>query len=196
MEQTPDSVNWISMVIDVLNLVVLALTLGVVAFYTIVTYRIQKIASEQAKELIHQRKLSIMPALVADVNARTDQFELANIGNGIAINIKIERVNIPFEALSGSYEFDRVLKLAPKESVSVPYEMYFDGSNMSGLKSLIHIREGQAKGRVVVKVSFQDIEGNRYTQTFGMGKGDYEYGFVEALTGEQEQESNLLKRAI
>lgn len=193
MEQVKDSVNWLPMSIDVLNLIVLTLTLGVVTVYTVITHRIQRTASEQTRELIHQRKLSMMPAIVADVNAKTDKFELTNIGNGIAINIKIERVEIPFEALSDSYyEFDRVLMLAPKESVTVPYELYIEGSKESvSVTSLIHIREGQAKGRVVVKVNFQDIEGSKYTQTFVMGKGGYEYGFVEALTGWERLESNL-----
>jgi hypothetical protein len=186
------------MIIDVLNLVVLALTLGVITYYTIITHRIQRTATEQARELIHQRKLSIMPAIVAGVNTKTDEFELTNIGNGIAINIKIERVDIPFEALKNSYyEFGGVLKLAPEETVSVPYELYVEGSEESeDVTSLLHIKEGHVKGRVVVKVNFQDIEGSSYTQTFKMGKGGYEYGFVRSVTDGEGKKSNLPERAI
>ena len=173
------------MTIDALTFVVLALTLGMVSWYTIITRRIQKTAVEQTKELIHQRRLSIMPALVGSIG-RKDNLELTNIGNGIAIHIKIDRVEIPFEALRNSYyEFKGVLTLAPKESVSVPYELYVEGSKESeDVTSLLHIREENAKGKVTVKIEFQDIEGNRYAQVHRMGKGGFHYGFVNSLGDE------------
>ncbi len=70
------------MAIGILNLIVLTLTFGALVWYTVVTRRMQQAVVAQVRELFPQRRLSIMPVLVARVNR--DKFELTNIGNGFA----------------------------------------------------------------------------------------------------------------
>ena len=174
------------MVIAILNLIVLTLTLGALLWYTVITRRMQQAVVEQARELIHQRRLSIMPALVAKVNR--DKFEVTNIGNGLAINIKIERTKIPFPSFNNCYhEFEEIFMLRPNETCVVPYEKYFEGNKLekgSNISTLTHIHENYAHDKVTVPIRFQDIEGNTYGQTVIMGKGGYKHGFVRLIEGQ------------
>lgn len=172
--------------IAVLNLIVLTLTLGAVIWYAIVTRRMQQAVTDQVRELVHQRRLSIMPALVARVNR--DKFEVTNIGNGRALNIRIQRTKIPFPSFHNSYyEFEEVFMLRPDETSAVPYEEYFEGGKQEkGFGDLVHIDEDYAHDSVIVSINFHDVEGNAYEQTLIMGKGGYKHGFVK-LVREQEE---------
>jgi hypothetical protein len=177
------------MLINVLNLVVLTLTLGAVVWYTWITRRMQQDVANQVRELVHQRRLSIMPALVARVSGSS--FELTNIGNGTAINIKINRVDLPFPTLKNSYiTFQEIFLLHRGETCTVPYEEYLEGAKFDiEFGGLAHIDEKYAHGRVSIPIEFQDIEGNLYRQIVQMGKGGYRHGFVE-LISESEKPIN------
>src|SRR5205085_8988220 len=101
--------NCSQMIINILTLIVLTLTLGAVVWYTIITRRMQIAVVEQVRELVHQRRLGIMPAVAANIVSQggSDFLELRNIGNGLAINIEIDSVEIRFPTLSpGAIKFD------------------------------------------------------------------------------------------
>src|SRR4051812_6115307 len=106
------------MIINILNLVILALTLAAVIWDTIETRHMQVAVSRQVDELVRQRRLSLMPAFVASIRTRdgADYIELTNIGNGIAINVTIDPVEIRFPTLEpGSIKFEDVLMIAAGE---------------------------------------------------------------------------------
>ena len=168
--------------ISILNLIVLTLTLGAVIWYTWITRRMQQEMANQVRELVHQRRLSIMPALVARVNGSS--FEITNIGNGTAINIKIGRVELPMPTLKNSYiAFYETFLLHQGETCTVPYEEYFEGAKFDNkFGGLAHIHEKYAHGIVPIPIEFQDIEGNLYKQIVQMGKGGYKHGFVEPVS--------------
>lgn len=69
-----------------LNIVILIGTFLVVAWYTTETHLMRLAAKEQID-------LSVLPAIaINNVDSESDTFEITNIGNGVAINIKIEDV--------------------------------------------------------------------------------------------------------
>ncbi len=168
--------------ISILSLVVLALTLGAVVWYTFVTRRMQQAVVEQVRELVRQRQLSNMPAFVADVERRdrADYLKLTNIGKGIAINIAIDDVIIRYPTLQpGRIEFDSVTMLPASESVLVESREFAVASSEDGDPNSLTFLGPNAHYDTDVNIRFQDIEGTRYLQTLRMGKNGYEHGFVK-----------------
>jgi len=93
--------------VEWLTFLVLFATLGFVAYYTFVTNKLQKTSEQQINELIRQRRLSKMPSIITDIDLfETDglkpgffvpELNLLNVGNGLAIGIKLENISISFE---------------------------------------------------------------------------------------------------
>jgi hypothetical protein len=169
------------MVIDILNLIVLTLTLGAVVWYAVITRRMQKAVADQVGELVRQRRLSNMPAFVAEIKYRdgADYLELSNIGKGIAINIAIDHVEIRFPTLKPGYiEFDKVLMLQAGEKVLIESREFAVGHAERGDPNSLTFLGKQAHYDAAVNINFQDVEGTKYVQTLVMGKSGYEHGFV------------------
>jgi hypothetical protein len=166
-------------VINVLNLIVLAVTCAAVFWYTIETRRMQR-------ELVHQRQLSNMPAFVLalrHLRDGSDCLELTNIGNGIAINVTIDNAVIRYPTLApGHIEFDDVLMIRAGDSAAVESTEYpvttSDSSPVDGNRNSLTFLGLQAHFDTDVTIRFQDIEGTKYVQTVRMGKSGYRHGFV------------------
>lgn len=148
--------------------------------------------SSQVRELVNQRRLSIMPALLAQIAYRGNEsvhrefFVLTNIGNGIAINIRINRVELPFPTTeSGHMIFSPLLMLNKGDEGIVHTKTFVWGADEEGeSNNFTFIKEGNAHFSIPIHIKFQDIEGNEYVQTLHMGKGGYKQGFVR-LVNEQ-----------
>jgi hypothetical protein len=171
----------VSMVIDVLTFVVLTLTLAVVFWYTVVTHRMQRAVVAQSRELVRQRQLSNMPALVADIKRLNgaDYLQLTNIGKGVAINIAIDDVEIRYPTLQpGHIEFNKVLMLPVGGTASVESDFFITSGDAADRNSLTFLGP-HAHFDADVNIRFQDIEGTNYLQTVRMGKNGYRHGFVK-----------------
>ncbi len=116
----PSITDWITAISAFASAIILL-------FYTIYTRKMQQAIENQVKEqvrqteeLIHQRRLGILPYLVASV--KDNDIELANIGNGTALNIEIIP-KITSQILSDvnkiTYEFEKIPMLSSKEKHSV-----------------------------------------------------------------------------
>jgi len=169
-----------NMVIQMLNLVVLSLTLLAVAWYALT-------AKRQVDELIHQRNLSIMPALSAQlipIQGGQYDFQLTNIGNGSALNVKLEKVKSCQSREDSYFLFHRVPIIRSNESIILTYEEYLYDNRIDKDKSfLFTLHEHHAEIEVPIYLTFQDIEGNKYKQNLFLGKGGYEQGFVKLVKG-------------
>jgi|SRR5215216_1291231 len=168
------------MVIGILNLIVLTFTLAAVVWYAIITRRMQQAVADQVRELVHQRQLSILPAFVASIQRRdnADYLELNNIGNGIAINISIDPIEIRFPSLeSRQIIFETVLMLAPREKICIgSKDLFKSGKEYKANHLTFLVRH--AHYNAILNIRFQDIEGNKHMQTLKMGIDGYEHGFV------------------
>lgn len=155
--------------------------------------------SSQVRELVNQRRLSIMPALLAQIayrgseNVHREFFILTNIGNGVAINIRIDRVELPFPTTeSGHMIFSPLLMLNKGEEGIVHTKTFVWGADEEGeSNNFTFIKEGYAHFSIPIHIRFQDIEGNEYIQTLHMGKGGYKQGFVR-LINEQNDIGNAV----
>jgi len=154
-----------------LGLVLLgALTLITLVFYTYWTWRMQKAVAAQARELNHQIKLSIMPAFTVElVDMPSPKLKLYNAGNGTAINIEIGKVSFP--NIKHQIIFEKVALLLPKKDIVVGYTSY-DFEGKVELNLLWKLDEKKAEDEVYdLVIDFEDIEGTKYRQIISMGKG-------------------------
>ena len=122
-----ETLNIFLVVFAGLNIVVLILTLsvvrkytkeiGVIGKYTNEIENIQQALTRQSEELANQRRLSVLPAFSAwlkpdESGSPMHRLYLRNVGNGIAMNIEIARIDFispPDE------DFSSVLEIPPSE---------------------------------------------------------------------------------
>ena len=188
------SKDWAEMIISLITLILLAI-------YTWKTHLMQeavvkqvkaaaeqtKVAQAQLAAIVRQVRLSMLPAFVLQItgNDPKGNLEILNIGNGIAINISIDRLN-----LNPAYNFEddscpniifkREIFVATGGWRKIEHELYYGNKRVPSIgdptpapRDLVHeLREENAGERVFpLRVRFQDIEGNKYTQLIKMGKG-------------------------
>jgi len=209
-----ETLNIFLVVFAGLNIVVLILTLIVVRKYTkeieiIGKYTkeiesIQQALTRQSEELANQRRLSVLPAFAAwlkpdESGSPIHRLYLRNVGNGIAMNIEIARID--FISPPGEY-FSTDPLTAPGEidDYTIPkgkdgYAVFQPIQSLSpnceqAVKSFNYPADPDQVGEVIkqygytgfdflslidegtpVHVDFQDIEGNRYHQIITR-KGD------------------------
>lgn len=68
--------------------------------------------------------------------------------------------------------------LRPGEKCRLASKTFQLGSSEEGKANKLTFLGVDAHCNTEVNIHFQDIEGNKYTQTLRMGKDGYEYGFV------------------
>ncbi len=167
----------------------------------------EKALSLQAEALAHQIRVSMMPTILVewakdqpDTNAYGPfdyglRLRLTNESTGIAINVQVDDIQLPPTSdeplpsdnadedirdiiLNRSIAFKTIPFIRPKESAIVEHTS-ISGDKSVRLNSLVHLKEEYAKERVfIVRIKFDDIEGNHYEQTCQMGKGGYKLGPV------------------
>ena len=158
------------------NLVISILTLCAIVFYTEITRRLWKSND-------HQQKLSLLPSLLAKItyNANGRQvFQISNVGNGVALNIVIDKINIDSVG-DFRYEFSPVQFLQEKQSIDVEYDkVVLDEKDNPEVKDLIFLESQTATKVVKAQIVFYNLEGSRYTQTLYLGKGEHMSDFPRA----------------
>jgi hypothetical protein len=202
-----ETLNIFLVVFAGLNIVVLILTLsvvrkytkeiGVIGKYTKEIENIQQALTRQSEELANQRKLSVLPAFAAwlkpdESGSPMHRLYLRNVGNGIAMNIEIARID--FISPPGE-DFSSVLEITPSDiddytipkgkggySVFQPIQSLSPNSEQV-VKSFNYPTDPDQVGEVIrqhgytgfdflslinestpLHIDFQDIEGNRYHQ--------------------------------
>jgi len=209
-----ETLNIFLVVFAGLNIVVLILTLGVVRKYTkeiavIGKYakeieNIQQALTRQSEELANQRRLAVLPAFAAwlkpdESGSPIHRLYLRNVGNGIAMNIEIARID--FIAPSGEF-FSTAPHSIPSEidDYSIPkgndgYSVFQPIQSLSPnseqvVKSFNYPTDPDQVSEVIrqygytgfdflslidegtpLHIDFQDIEGNKYHQIITR-KGD------------------------
>jgi hypothetical protein len=170
-------------IIGVLSLIVLTATLITLILYTKYTYRMQqaierqvRISSDQTDELVHQRRLSILPAFVTyPLEPRQGSFlHLNNIGNGVAIKIQVEHVPLQLEEYLGTIMgFNMIASLRPtnETTLSPRYEGFGTRDQTNLAMRNPRVQDYLRNERYTLQVKFYDIEGNAYTQSIGMDNG-------------------------
>lgn len=171
--------------------VVLTLTLFVLAWYTVETRRMQQAVVLQAWTAVRQTNLSIQPIFTVHIGEvqtelrdrrYLDRLELENIGNGVALNIQIDTLNLDlgFEAPSilpdPHIVFERVVSIEKGRRVAVEHTTWAGDHDKTGnditrtLDLMRHLSPPRAERDYEMRVRFSDMMGNRYVQTIHVGK--------------------------
>ncbi len=154
--------------------VVLTLTLGAIIWYTIV-------ARDQLKELVRQRRLSVVATLVPQVKHDNGSyvFYLTNIGKGIALNIRIKDVKYyPDTHPDWYYRFDEIPMIRPADTEPANIVDIQDGVENSSPTKLFHLKKQILPSKISnvnIEMFFQDIEGGNYRQVYQMGDANKQY---------------------
>jgi hypothetical protein len=131
---------------------------------------------KQVEELIHQRRLSIMPGFILYFQQPTDYIPtITNIGNGVALNVRVEPI-----PLTGKWE-QYLIFLCPISHISCGQEMgfWFEYLSVSstveisrtGIDQDTDVKQYLRTKEYEVKITFSDIEGNEYSQKIMMSAG-------------------------
>lgn len=148
--------------------VFLLATLVVVWWYTLETYLMQMAIKEQID-------ISVMPSLALSKNG-IDKFELINIGNGTACNIKFDEVSISkvtINDIKGFFEakltIGGALCLTKNEKTEVKVESFINGKPTE-INFSAHLDEKYANKQFSLYVYFEDILHRKYRQELSLGK--------------------------
>jgi hypothetical protein len=167
------------------TLVVLVLTLIVAAIYALY-------AARQVREMIEQKRISILPKMLAyvELHSRINTIvRVINVGNGTAVAVAIE--DIKGKSRDGKVvelTFERLLYLktdAQQGAASSVMHMLVDGRDIRDSEEM-----GErfpwasmpeiAPGELELVVRFEDIDGNRYAQEIGLVRSSNGYGVCRA----------------
>jgi hypothetical protein len=173
----------------------------IVAQTQAVTNQTQAIAN-QTTELIYQRRLSILPKFSVGFSRRQPPFpgkifdclELVNIGNGTAVNVSVDDIEVKYETdASACIRFGKFLFIEPTKSSSkidkvAPIPLFIDNENNINYDSddfdafvkaevpeqyrdepTMFLQKHANEKRIAILVRFQDIDGTRYKQSAILG---------------------------
>lgn len=152
----------------------------VLIFYTYYTRKMQSSIAQQVneqnrqtKELIHQRRLGIMPYLIIEIS--NSQLLITNTGNGIALNIEIKSFKNN-ELLNSHFEI--ISKILPKETIGV------SGADIihNDIRNSLELYYGGDETHIIGKICFQDLEGNLYEEDLeNFSKKTIRYSFPKLI---------------
>ncbi len=168
-----------------LQTIILALTLLAVLWYTIETRRMQKAVAAQVQ-------LSVLPffvAYVGDVQVENelgrsiDALELGNIGNGVALSVTIDDIDIEFggemqerQIWPDAYlTFDPLMSVPNGVKALVTHVSFVskeqENNRIPQFDWMHHLKPPRAAKNYEMKIRFMDVLGNRYVQVIHVGKG-------------------------
>jgi hypothetical protein len=175
-----------------LQTIILALTLLAVLWYTIETRRMQKAVAAQVELSVRQVNLSVLPFFVAYVGAvgvenelgkPIDALELENIGNGVALNVMIDSLDIEFggemqerQIWPDAYlSFDPLMSIPKRAKALVTHVSFVskeqENNRIPQFDWMHHLKPPRAAKNYEMKIRFMDVLGNRYVQIIHVGKG-------------------------
>ena len=164
-----------------LQTLILALTFFAVVIYTIDTRRMQR-------AMVNQTNLSILPVFVVYIGdkviefegRRHDVLELENIGNGVALNVLIDTINIVWSdpAIERVWPtpqiiFNPIMAIKPSERVPVTHRSSVGPNGdlpLGGRHDFLDKLARRADNDYELKIRFSDVIGNRYLQTIHVGE--------------------------
>ena len=182
----PFTVSWI----EIINTIVLAVTAGIIAWYTVETHRLRR-------ETVRQNELQLRPYLVPSFSEHQDGYKLAlkNVGRGTATKICIDSVviNLTDPVVQWKYEFSTIDWL--ECGLSGDPKVWCNGRATNSINILhapqvnrfqISDANGDRQGGSpwTLRVLFDDVEGGRYLQEF------------DITPSERPEPSNILARPI
>jgi hypothetical protein len=226
----PETLNIFLVIFAGLNIVILIFAVRVVWKYTkeieiVGKYmgeieKIRQALTRQSEELASQRRLSVLPTLAAwlkqdESGSPIHRLYLKNVGNGIAMNIEIERIDFVStrnDANSPNIDFAvddpdgyRIPTGQSGYSVFQPIQILGPNSEQV-VKSFNYPADPDQAGEVIrqygytgfdflslideetpLHIDFQDVEGNKYHQIITRKGETFAPGPVESLLADRQR---------
>jgi hypothetical protein len=194
-----------------LQTVILSLTLIAVVVYTHFTRKMQQ-------TMVKQTNVNILPVFIAHISVLQkpgggghsfDVMELENIGNGVALNIRVDTIHIIWtdSAIESVWPlaqimFDGMMSIRPTERVMINHRSTigpdgrFPGDRFDWMDKLL----SRADFDYELRIRFSDVLGNRYVQTIhtgvsGIWPDTVEESYEEAQTPIKPQQESLLAQS-
>lgn len=161
----------------------LIICIAMVSIAVIVIYKGWAAIQQRAWKQVEVHRLLIEPSLtfyVKELNPSTaseKRVYIKNIGKGKAIDIMINDFYHPKEK-DWHFIFQKLALIDPGEEIKIDYNFFvgeqkaFNKYDLLWMFDLEHDHDFVAK----VVICFSDIEGNRYSQTNIIGKGEHRHG--------------------
>lgn len=150
---------------------------AVIVWYTWETMGLREIAARQAE-------LQLRPYVVFGAEAR--QFSVENVGNAVALNVRIDDVLIVGPSTAIARFSERIPILRPAESRSVEAMILVDGQEKSDFL-LAHLNPEYATQERPVTIRFDNAEGVEYSVTFRVSPRQLTAGAVVMTLGNSGQ---------
>jgi hypothetical protein len=190
-----------------LQTLILALTLFAIVWYTFETRRMQMVVASQLDLSIRQVNLSVLPTFVAHIGELqvenefeklVDVLELENTGNGVALNLTVDSIDIEPEHPSDlvypapHIVFDPVMSIGKGLRLVLTHRSYVNKNpeeNRNPQFDWMHyLHPPRATKDYDLKIRFMDILGNEYVQTIHAGKSGSWPDVVISDTTDQKRE--------
>jgi hypothetical protein len=139
-------------ILTLLNTVILAITVGIVFWYTWETKRLRETAQQQVEAAYQQIEVQQRPLVIVEA-PRSDSLIVRNIGNSAAINIKITVANGPSTVM--------IPLLTPGSGIGIGIDT--NGEALDTLARLRFWTEQGLLGQVYALFIDQDSIRNGYT---------------------------------
>lgn len=141
----------------------LAVTLLVVLWYTVETFRLRK-------EMVRQNKISLRPIVLPDFDIPARVFRLRNCGVGCALNVRVSPVRIPRDLAQGlgfgececEIRFEPAYYMPSQERLPTPFSVWAGGQHVASGWLNDWFFPDRATRRISLRISFEDVEGRSY----------------------------------
>ena len=156
--------------------------IAVVFIAAIIIYKGWAAIKQRARKRKEVHRLSIEPSLSFYVNGSISPTSsetricIKNIGPGKAMDISIIDFHHP-EEKDWHFKFQNIAKLDPDEEIKVDYEFLVGEQHASNKYDQLWMFDPEHDHDFVAEVviCFSDIEGNSYSQTNLLGKGEHQH---------------------
>lgn len=177
------------MCIQIINTGVLTITAGIIAWYTVETYRLRR-------EMVRQNEISLRPYLVPSFPETREGYklELKNIGRGTATNIRIDIPPLNFADVEVQWKYDVTPVDWLESGATAEGKLWHNGRaslmNILLVPQVNRFQEIDADGQRqmgvpwVLRLLFDDVEGGRYLLEF------------DITPTERPESSNVIARPI
>lgn len=144
--------------------IVLAITAGLVCWYTIETSRLRR-------QMVRQNEIALRPVIVPVFDMRNGEriLRLENIGVGAAFNVTVEPLvqvcplGQPGQGLRQEFRFSALTQLGSKQIGEVHFQRFWNGNLNQGphavFRDFLPVHGQEA---TTITVVFDDVEGGRY----------------------------------
>lgn len=157
---------------DKLSVIVLVGTLLIVCWYTVETHLMKDAIKDQVD-------ISVRPCLAITKSDSDSSFKICNIGNGVAVNIRVEDLILGSD-LGFMLTFNKTLYLKPGQEEVIEITT----RRKEGVSSIpldAHLDAKYSNKQYSISIQFEDMMHRKYQQELSLGKDGAFIGEIKKI---------------